>query len=182
MNTITFLTGNAGKLSEAEAILGNRVRAPESLIDLPEIQALNTEEIIEAKLLEAQKHFQGSLVVDDTSLYFTEWDSGKLPGPLIKFFFENSGLNGLVSLAGKVGREALVETQLGFFDAESGAISFFSGTLQGNISSSPRGDNGFGWDAIFEYQGKTFAEMTQEEKLTVSTRKIAFEKLREAIF
>ena len=38
------------------------------------------------------------------------------------------------------------------------------GELNGEILSSPRGENGFGYDPIFEVNGKTLAEMTLEEK------------------
>ena len=42
---------------------------------------------------------------------------------------------------------------------------------------SPRGNNGFGYDSIFEVEGKTLAEMTLEEKSQISHRKIATVKL-----
>ena len=43
-----------------------------------------------------------------------------------------------------------------------------------------RGDAGFGWDPIFIPEGKkkTFAQMTAEEKNSLSMRKIALEKLK----
>lgn len=51
--------------------------------------------------------------------------------------------------------------------------------LSGYIADSPRGDNGFGFDEIFELEnGKTLAELTFEEKLAMSTRKKALEKIR----
>ena len=45
-----------------------------------------------------------------------------------------------------------------------------------------RGQNGFGFDEIFELSnGKTLAEMTQEEKNEISARKVALEKIREKL-
>ena len=49
---------------------------------------------------------------------------------------------------------------------------YFVGKTYGEILSSPRGDNNFGYDPIFFYPplNKTFAELTQEEKNKVSHR------------
>ena len=54
---------------------------------------------------------------------------------------------------------------------------FSDGILTGKIILSPRGNNGFGYDSIFEVEGKTLAEMTLEEKSQISHRKIATVKL-----
>ena len=40
-----------------------------------------------------------------------------------------------------------------------------------------RGNNGMGYDPIFEYEGRTFAEMKEEEKGKVSHRGKAIKKL-----
>jgi XTP/dITP diphosphohydrolase len=53
--------------------------------------------------------------------------------------------------------------------------------LNGNIIHEPRGDNGFGYDPIFEVNGKTLAEMTLGEKSNISHRKIAAVKLVEKL-
>ena len=56
------------------------------------------------------------------------------------------------------------------------------GEIKGKISDAPRGNNGFGFDEIFELEnGKTLAELSQEEKNKVSARKIALEKLKEIL-
>ena len=51
------------------------------------------------------------------------------------------------------------------------------GILPGTITTSPRGDNGFGYDPVFEVDGKTLAELSFEEKTKISHRKIATEKM-----
>jgi len=58
---------------------------------------------------------------------------------------------------------------------------FFKGEVEGFITFSPRGKNGFGYDPIFEFPSlsKTFAELSPEEKNKVSHRAIAFRKLSE---
>ncbi len=58
----------------------------------------------------------------------------------------------------------------------------FEGVCPGTITFEPRGEGGFGYDPYFEYEtGKTFAEMTDEEKASVSHRARAMYKLLEAL-
>jgi len=52
-------------------------------------------------------------------------------------------------------------------------------TLSGYIADYPRGENGFGFDEIFELDdGRTLAQLSFEEKLKISTRKKALEKIK----
>ncbi|MCS7210372.1 MAG: RdgB/HAM1 family non-canonical purine NTP pyrophosphatase [Chloroherpetonaceae bacterium] len=52
------------------------------------------------------------------------------------------------------------------------------GMVEGQITHQPHGTNGFGYDPIFEVQslGKTFAELSLEEKNRISHRALALEK------
>ena len=53
-------------------------------------------------------------------------------------------------------------------------IKTFEYTLDGVISDSPRGENGFGFDEIFELSnGLTLSEIKMEEKVKISPRKKA---------
>lgn len=53
------------------------------------------------------------------------------------------------------------------------------GKLEGKISNKPKGDNGFGFDPIFELNnGKTLGELTEEEKNKISSRNKALEDLK----
>jgi len=54
-------------------------------------------------------------------------------------------------------------------DAASVPVKLFAGATPGRIVE-PRGDGGFGYDPIFEHDGRTFAEMTPAEKNAVSHR------------
>ncbi len=56
---------------------------------------------------------------------------------------------------------------------------FFEGVTEGLIAKEPRGNQGFGFDAIFIPNGsnKTFAEMSIDEKLSFSPRGKALTKL-----
>ena len=50
--------------------------------------------------------------------------------------------------------------------------------IQGKITESPRGDNGFGFDEIFELEdGRTYAELSKEEKNQISHRRLALQDL-----
>jgi XTP/dITP diphosphohydrolase len=57
------------------------------------------------------------------------------------------------------------------------------GAVEGQLSLHPRGNAGFGWDAIFvpQGEGRTFAEMTPSEKDARSHRRRAWELLRERL-
>jgi XTP/dITP diphosphohydrolase len=60
-----------------------------------------------------------------------------------------------------------------------GNVDVFEGEARGEIVWPPRGDKGFGYDPIFQPTGltRTFGEMTHEEKLPLTHRARAFEKL-----
>ena len=55
----------------------------------------------------------------------------------------------------------------------------FEGTCDGYITNILKGDNGFGFDPVFFYPpfNKTFAELTDEEKNSISHRYLAMKKL-----
>jgi XTP/dITP diphosphohydrolase len=58
---------------------------------------------------------------------------------------------------------------------------FFEGELKGEIIMEKRGENGFGYDPIFvpDNYTKTLAELSLNEKNSISHRAIAFNKLRD---
>ncbi len=61
----------------------------------------------------------------------------------------------------------------------NGEEKTYIGELNGYIAESRRGNNGFGFDEIFELDnGKTLAELDKEEKNKISSRSVALEKLR----
>ncbi len=58
------------------------------------------------------------------------------------------------------------------------------GSVGGTIALGPRGDNGFGYDPVFvpdEGDGRTFAEMSADEKHAISHRGRAFRALAERL-
>ncbi|MBL8544510.1 MAG: RdgB/HAM1 family non-canonical purine NTP pyrophosphatase [Hyphomonadaceae bacterium] len=64
-----------------------------------------------------------------------------------------------------------------------GETQVFEGEARGSIVWPPRGEKGFGYDPIFLPEGgdRTFGEMTHEEKLPLTHRARAFEKLLAAL-
>jgi inosine triphosphate pyrophosphatase len=170
-----FITGNKNKFSEVSAILPNVEQLD---IDLPEIQNIDAKEIIRAKLLEVLNYKQAEFIVEDTSLYFDCLNG--LPGPLIKWFMETIGNEGLFNIVEKLGNNrAEAKTIIGYARSPN-EIYYFEGSIKGTIIS-PVGRFGFGWDPIFQPNGfsKSFAYMTKEEKNEISMRRIALNKLKE---
>ncbi len=60
---------------------------------------------------------------------------------------------------------------------------FEEGVVEGYITEKRRGENGFGYDPVFEVKGtgKTYAEMTLGQKNSLSHRYIAFKKMGDII-
>lgn len=170
-----FITGSKGKLEEALAIIPN-IKAIH--LDLSEIQELNPKKIIEAKLKEAVKYYQGfELFCEDTSLYIKSLNS--LPGPLIKWFMQSLGNEGIYELIkNNPNKMAIAKTIIGYTNGNE--MEFFEGELYGKIVQ-PRGQANFGWDPIFQPDGyeKTLAEFTREEKNRISMRSKALHQLKE---
>ena len=174
MTKLTFITGNAGKAK----YLSDYFHLPveHTKLDLPEIQSLNLKEVVEDKAKRAFEIVKSPVLVEDVSLIFGGLK--KLPGPLIKWFFETLGNDGLCKLLdGFENRNAFAEVEFAICD-DSG-VHTFNGSMEGKISETPRGEMGFGWDPIFIPKGydKTWAEMTDDEKHMTSMRKIALEKV-----
>lgn len=177
--SLFFVTGNTNKLAEAKAILG--VEVEQWNIDLPEIQALDSQAVIAAKLAEAKIHQPpGAFFVEDISLAME--CLGGLPGPLIKWFMQALGPVGLAQMAEKMGNNrANVTASIGYVN-EQGKEKYVSAVISG-IIVLPRGKSGFQFDPIFLPDGyeQTFAEMAPEQKNAISHRRLALEQLRELL-
>jgi non-canonical purine NTP pyrophosphatase (RdgB/HAM1 family) len=176
-----FITGNKNKFKEiANYIPGLKQLEIE---DLPEIQSLEINEVIEKKLLVAANNYSGTsakIIVEDTGLYLKALNN--FPGPLIKFLLKSISNDGIYDLCNKLGNyNAYATSVFGLIETSSKNIEYFEGTIDGTLAK-PKGEYGFGWDAIFKplNSDKTFAEMqTIEEKNLFSMRYIATVKLKE---
>ena len=87
-----------------------------------------------------------------------------------------SELNG-VETAKRTARFVCV---LCFID-DKGEKLVIRGTVEGIIGTEPKGENGFGYDPVFMYGDRSFAELSAEEKNTVSHRADALRKFSAAI-
>jgi XTP/dITP diphosphohydrolase len=171
---LTFVTGNPGKAAQLQRHL--KIPVTNTKLDLNEIQSLDLEEVVTHKATEAFKIIQSPVLVEDTSLTFHAL--GRLPGPLIKWFFTELGNQGLCHLLnGYPDRTATASVLFGWYDGKQ--LRTFAGETDGVIADQPRGAEEFGWDPVFIPKGydKTWAEMTDQEQDQSSMRRIALEKL-----
>jgi XTP/dITP diphosphohydrolase len=175
MKSITVVTGNSKKAKEIEAITGVSVKRVG--LDIKEIQSLSVREVAREKALVAYRELRVPVLVDDTGMSITAL--GGLPGALVSWFLNTIGPEGILRLMRESeDRRASVSTCIAY--CEGAEVHLFEGEINGTISVEMRGTNGFGYDPIFIPSGqlKTYAEMTPEEKNTVSMRGIALSKLR----
>jgi inosine triphosphate pyrophosphatase len=185
---ITFVTGNVKKLEEVQHILRldydgyDDTRLPFTLnhhkVDLAELQG-DPVDVAKQKCKLAAEKLDCAVITEDTSLCFQAM--GNLPGPYIKWYLEGCGLEGLNKmLDGFTDRSAYAQTIVCFSAGPGHDPAIFDGRTAGTIVR-PRGPLNFGWDPIFEPDqghGRTYAEMTLEEKNAISHRSRAFIQLR----
>lgn len=175
MKSLTFITGNLNKVAQLGKYLNFEVK--HATLDIPEIQSLDVEEVATAKAEAAYALLGTPVLVEDVTLTFDALNG--LPGPLVKWFLESIGTTGLTKLlTGYENRSATAEVCFALRD-ESG-VHLFTGTRQGSIADTPRGETAFGWNPIFIPEGKekTWAEMNDDEQRETSMRRLALEKLQ----
>ncbi|KAF3760217.1 putative inosine triphosphate pyrophosphatase [Cryphonectria parasitica EP155] len=174
-HTVNFISGNKNKLAEVKAILEPTIQVDSQSLDLVEVQG-TLEEVTIAKCRAAAKQVGGPVLVEDTCLCFDALKG--LPGPYIKWFLQDLGHEGLNNLlAAYQDKGAKAVCTFGFSQGPGHEPILFQGITQGKIVPA-RGPATFGWDAIFEYEGKTYAEMEKSAKNKISHRGRALEKLQ----
>ncbi|KAI0340833.1 Ham1-like protein [Trametopsis cervina] len=175
---LVFVTGNRMKLQEVRFILAANadVELTSQDLDVPEIQG-STEEVALEKCRKAAEILQGPCITEDTALCFEALNG--LPGPYIKHFLKSLGLEGLNTLLqGFPTNKAWALCTFAYSAGPGTQPILFEGRVDGSIVPA-RGVEKFGWNPIFEVEGtgKTFAEMSEEEKNSLSHRYRALEKL-----
>lgn len=174
MKNLTFITSNKNKAEQLSRYLSMPLN--HQAVEIEELQSLDPRKVIEHKAKEAYKTTCSPVVVDDVSLVINAF--GKLPGPFIKYFLSEIGIEGICRLLDNhKDRSAKASVLLGFYDGKD--FEFFEELLDGTIAKSPRGKHGFGWNFIFIPKGlsKTYAELEGEEQDKVSIRLKAVKKL-----
>lgn len=186
MKKLVFASNNAHKLSEIRAILGDRLE----IISLSDLQC--HEEIPEtADTLEGNALIKARYVWERYGLYCFADDTGLevealggAPGVYsARFAGEHASFEDNVSLllerlSGVAApRRARFRTVIALID-EYGT-HFFEGSVDGEITLERSGDHGFGYDPVFRPEGReeTFAQLTEQEKNSMSHRGRAVQKL-----
>jgi XTP/dITP diphosphohydrolase len=182
---LVFATNNLNKLAEVQEMLPDSIQ----LLSLKDINCFDEIEETETTLegnakLKADyitKKFGYNCFADDTGLE-VESLNGK-PGVYSARFAgepsnsENNMQKLLVDLKPTENRKAQFRTAVALNLNDENFL--FEGICKGDILEKKHGEKGFGYDPIFKPKGyeKSFAEMTSEEKNTISHRGIAIQKL-----
>jgi XTP/dITP diphosphohydrolase len=192
MKELVFATHNKNKIKEIQHLIGQKFRIF-SLDDIgyseeiPEDQT-TIEGNAEAKAKRIFELFHRNCFADDTGLEVEMLN--RQPGVISARFADYTGernegedvssanirkLSRLMK--GDINRKARFRTVIAL--VLDGQIYFFEGMVNGQILEVSKGTGGFGYDPVFQPEGhnKTFAEMTLEQKNSISHRAIAINKL-----
>ncbi len=164
MNEIAFVTRNRGKVEELQAkaqSFGVRITHVDAAY--PELQVDTLEEVALNALSFCRSRFPPPFIIEDSGLFVEELNG--FPGPYSAYVYKTIGINGMLKLA-RPGTPARFESVIGCYYR---GTKLFKGSVEGVIAQ-PRGHGGFGFDPIFSYEGRTFGEMTLEEKSALSHR------------
>lgn len=182
-------SANVHKVEEMNALLSDIVRLVPRPAELGEVHetgsTLLENAVIKAEAVAAFAH--ADALADDTGLEVDALDGA--PGVWSARFAgepqsdaRNRALL-LERLDGIVNRSARFRTVLAIVRAD-GTVIHADGTCNGTIALAERGDNGFGYDSVFipnDGDGRTFAELSSDEKNAMSHRARAVVGLRELL-
>jgi len=167
---LTVVTGNPGKAKEVAAFFGDKVDVVHVKLDLPEYRDNDVGKIATLKAEAAYEAVGGPVIVDDTGFYISALNG--FPGAYAAYVLDTIGMEGILKLMSGVSeRDAYFETAIAYKSGD--IVRLFKGRVDGVITESGRGEYGFGYDPIFEVDGKTFAEIPIEKKSEVSHRGLA---------
>lgn len=187
MTEIIFATNNAHKLSEVQALLGDKfhlvtLRDCGITEDIPE-----TADTLDGNASQKSHYLHDRVgkncFADDTGLEVEAL--GGAPGVRSARYatdghdFEANNRLLLKNLEGVTNRKARFRTVISLI--LDGEEHLFEGIVEGRIAESAAGCGGFGYDPLFIPDGYdcTFAEMSADEKNAISHRGRAVQKLVE---
>lgn len=183
---IIMASGNKGKIKEAQEILKDYkiISMKEININIDVEEDQDTFEKNARKKAETiSKELNGKLCLADDSGIEIEYLDG-FPGVYTKRWHKGTDRERNEALIEKLKgvphekRKVKYVTAMALSDGKETVTAVAN--IQGYISESPRGDNGFGFDEIFELEsGRTLAELSSDEKNETSARKKALEILKE---
>lgn len=187
IDQIVIATTNKGKLKEFQSMLHESVENMLSLNDfdnIPEIEetGITFEEnaLIKAKAVAAITN--KVTIADDSGLEVTALDnrpgvySARFAG---EYATDDNNIDKLLSeLNTKENRQARFVCCIAIVFPD-GKEQVFMGTCEGEILHERKGEGGFGYDPVFYFppEGKTFAELSLQEKNRYSHRASALQKL-----
>lgn len=177
LTTLYFVSSSQNKYEDYRFLLGRYADLHWARMVIEEPKTMDLSILIRRKI-EAVKPFLPHLpfLVEQTGLVIHAWRN--LPGNLTGMFIEAVGNEGITRMMRSYpdhgDRSAVAITDLGFH-APNGQVEVFRGEVPGSIAEIPRGEHGFGWEAIFIPEGhdETFGEMAPEKKYRLSTRMLA---------
>lgn len=186
MKKIVVATNNKGKLKEINEILKEYDLISLKDIDC-DIEVEENQDTFEGNSLKKAKEISKitdmPCIADDSGLCIDILDGW--PGVYTaRFLGENTTqeqrneaiLEKMKEFKGEK-RKARVKCIMTYY--YEGKCFIGKGEIVGKIAEERRGNNGFGFDEIFELEnGKTLAELSQEEKNVISARKEAIENLK----
>lgn len=185
---IVLATRNAGKTKEIKHLLGGFAVQIKNLDDFGPIPTIEED----GATFDENAYKKASLTARYLGLPALADDSGllveALDGQPGVFSARYGGENAtdqdrchklLQDLGDNNNRKAAFECVLSLAVPTGPALTY-EGRCEGIITSEPAGDNGFGYDPIFYFPslGKTFAQLTVDEKGRVSHRGLALRELR----
>jgi len=182
-------TGNPGKIEELEALLSDLsidLVPSHALNDPPEVveDANTLAGNAEKKARAFHEHAGLPALADDTGLEVAALDgrpgvhTARFAGP--DATPDDNKRHLLEVLDGVDDRRARFRTVVALIDAD-GTAHTFEGICAGTITTAPRGEQGFGYDPLFQPDGRdqTFAEMPPDAKNEISHRRKALDALRQ---
>ena len=170
---VLFITSNEGKFREVSKIgmeygIDVKWRKEEYF----EPQGSSLQEIARVSCEILAQRVDKPFIIEDSGLFIEALNG--FPGVYSSYVFKTIGNEGIIKLMKDVDdRRAYFLAVVAFYDGKD--VRTFEGRVDGEISDEIRGSMGFGYDPVFLYRGKTFAEMG-DEKNEVSHRKRAFEE------
>ena len=184
-NEIIIASGNKGKIKEAQEILAEYKITPiKELgidIDVEEDKDTFVDNAIK-KATEISIYLNGKKCMSDDSGIEIPYLDG-FPGVVTKRWHAGTDRDRNMEIIRKLegvskeNRKVIFTTAIAL--AEGDKLVTAEEKIEGYISEEPRGKNGFGFDEIFELEnGKTLAELSQEEKNEISARKKALESIK----
>ena len=188
MEEIIIASGNKGKIKEAQEILKEfKVISIKKLgidVDVEEDKETFEENAIK-KAETIAKKLNGKMCIADDSGIEIEYLDG-FPGVRTKRWHQGSDRERNLAILEKMQGVLKENRKIDFVTAialsDGNKTICQKGVISGYVSESIRGENGFGFDEIFELEnGKTLAELSNEEKNKISARRIAIEKIRKEI-